>query len=186
MRKVQIILAGVGGQGILFASKLFSELGLRLGLNILGAETHGMSQRGGSVVAHLKLGDFQSPLIRSGAADVLYSFEKNETWRNLKFLKKGGVCYVNIPCEDRFDEKALKYLKDKEITLKEFDASKAALTMGSIMTANIVLIGYSLGTGLVPFHSGDLRDVLERISQKRYLEMNLKAFEVGFCEGKGG
>ncbi|MCK4556295.1 MAG: 2-oxoacid:acceptor oxidoreductase family protein, partial [Candidatus Aminicenantes bacterium] len=75
--KVQIVLAGIGGQGILFSSKIFSELGMKLGFDIMGSETHGMSQRGGSVIAHLKLGKFQSPVIRTGTADVLYSFEEN-------------------------------------------------------------------------------------------------------------
>ena len=74
--RTQMILAGVGGQGILFATKIFSELGLKIGLSVTGSETHGMSQRGGSVISHLKLGSFHSPLIRTGSADLLYSFDK--------------------------------------------------------------------------------------------------------------
>ena len=113
--KVQIVLAGIGGQGILFSSKIFSELGLKLGLDIMGSETHGMSQRGGSVTAHLKLGKFQSPVIRTGTADVLYSFEENETYRTLKFLRRGGVCFVNLEDPGRFDQKVLDYLKEKDL-----------------------------------------------------------------------
>ena len=96
-KRVQIIIAGIGGQGILFFSKIFSNLGLKLGLNVMGSETYGMSQRGGSVMTHLKLGDFQSPLVRTGAADFLYSLQGDETYRALKFLKEGGVCFVNLP-----------------------------------------------------------------------------------------
>ena len=114
--KVQIILAGIGGQGILFSSKIFSELGLKLGLDVIGSETHGMSQRGGSVIAHLKIGHFQSPMIRSGTADFLYSFEENETYRTLKFLRKGGVCFADLVSVDRLDIKVLNHLKDKEIS----------------------------------------------------------------------
>jgi len=182
--KVQIILAGIGGQGILFFSKIFSELGLNLGLNVVGSETHGMSQRGGSVIAHLKLGDFQSPMIRAGGADILYSLEENETYRTLKFLRRGGICFANLAALDQFDKKTLNYLRKKEITFKAYDASGKALEMGSIKATNIVLLGYSVGTGLVPFRYQDIRDVLELVSRKKDLKMNLKAFEAGFQEGQ--
>jgi len=139
--KAQVILAGVGGQGILFSSKIFSELGLKLGLRVLGSEIHGMSQRGGSVISHLKLGPFLSPLIRHGAADILYSFDKNETYRALRFIKNGGVCFVNLPSQERFHKKILDHLKTKQIVFRAFDASGEAIKTGSIRAANIVLIG---------------------------------------------
>jgi indolepyruvate ferredoxin oxidoreductase beta subunit len=181
---VQIILAGIGGQGILFSSKVFSELGLKMGLDVMGSETHGMSQRGGSVSAHLKLGKFQSPLIRKGAADILYSFEENETYRTLHFLKSGGMCFVNLENADQFNKSIMKFLKEKEITFRAYDATGAASKIGSIRSANIALIGYSAGTGLVPFKYEDLRSVLETFSRKKDLEINLNALEIGFREGK--
>ena len=182
--KAQIILAGIGGQGVLFSSKIFSDLGLKLGLDVMGSETHGMSQRGGSVIAHLKLGHFQSPMIRRGTADILFSFEENETYRALKFLRRGGTCFANLVSRDRFDSKVLDHLKKKEITFRAYDASGAASKIGSTLAANIMLIGYSVGTGLVPFTSADLKSVLERVSRKKNLEINLKALEIGFQEGK--
>ncbi|UCC41648.1 MAG: indolepyruvate oxidoreductase subunit beta [Candidatus Aminicenantes bacterium] len=184
MMKMQIILAGVGGQGILFSSRLFSELGLRLGLGIMGSETHGMSQRGGSVIAHLKLGDFQSPIIRRGTADILYSFEEDETYRTLKFLRRGSVCFANLVNADRFDRKVLNYLKGKDISFRAFDASGLASKIGSARSANIVLIGYSLGTGLVPFEYKDVKYVIGRVSRKKQLAINLKALEIGVQAGK--
>ncbi|MCK4263466.1 MAG: 2-oxoacid:acceptor oxidoreductase family protein, partial [Candidatus Aminicenantes bacterium] len=182
--KVQIILAGIGGQGILFSSRIFSELGLRLGLEVMGSETHGMSQRGGSVIAHVKLGGFQSPMIRAGTADILYSFEENETYRTLKYLKRGGICFANLESLSRFDNQIKNYLKEKEIAFRAYDASGEASKIGSIMSANIVLLGYSVGTGLVPFKYEDLKHVLELMSRKKNLKINLKAFEIGFQEGK--
>lgn len=182
--KTQIILAGIGGQGILFASKLFSEYGLKMGLDVRGSETHGMSQRGGSVIAHLKLGQFQSPLVRRGTADILYSFEENETYRTLKFLKSGSCCFANLVSEDRLDRNVLDYLKKKGINFRTYDASHKALKIGSILATNIVLIGFSVGTGLVPFQYQDLRVVLEQLSQKKNLAINLKALEIGFQEGR--
>jgi len=183
MIKTQIILAGIGGQGILFASRIFSELGLKLGLNVLGSETHGMSQRGGSVLAHLKLGDFHSPLIRTGAADILYSFAEEETYQSLKFLKNGGVCFVNLKDSKRFDPAILSYLKGKDIVFRAFDAGEAASQIGFVRSANIVLIGYSVGSGLVPYKCDDIKSVLESVSQPENLEMNLKAFEIGLRQG---
>ncbi len=168
----------------MFSSKIFSELGLKLGLDVMGSETHGMSQRGGSVIAHLKLGSFQSPMIRSGTADLLYSFEKNETYRTLNFLKKGGVCFADLADGDRIDGKVLNHLKEKEISFHPYDASGVAFKMGSIVSANIVLIGYSIGTGLAPFKYKDVKDVLELASKKKGLEANLKALDIGFREGK--
>jgi indolepyruvate ferredoxin oxidoreductase beta subunit len=177
---IQIVLAGVGGQGILFAAKIFSQLGLKLGLGVMGSETHGMSQRGGSVVAHLKLGAYQSPIIRAGTADILYSFEKNETYNNLKFLRRGGLCFVNLTSADRFDEKILHHLKNKDITFKAYDASGIALKMGFIRSANIALIGYSAGSGFLPFNSENFKGILESVSQKTTIKSNLKAFDTGF------
>lgn len=178
------MLAGVGGQGILFASRIFSQLGLKLGMEIMGSEAHGMSQRGGSVVAHVKMGNFHSPMIRIGTADILYSFEKNETYKNLKFLKNGGVCFINCPVGDSVDSEVLEYLKQKKITVSQYDAASAALKLRSIMTTNIVLIGYSVGTGLVPFSLDNLEDVLRSGSREKNLESNLKALEEGFRAGK--
>ena len=178
---LQIILAGIGGQGILFSSKVFSELGLLMGLDIMGSETHGMSQRGGSVIAHLKLGKFHSPLVRKGAADFLYSFEVNETYRTLRFLKSGGACFVNLVSVNQFNQSILKLLKENKITVKTFDVGSK---IGSIRSANIALIGYSVGTGLVPFKYKDLRSVIELVSRKENLKANLKALDAGFQEGK--
>jgi len=181
--KTQIVFAGVGGQGIVFASRIFSELGLKLGLNVMGSETHGMSQRGGSVVAHLKLGDFYGPIIREGTADILYSFEETETYRALKFLRRGGRCFANLEDVGRFGQKILDHLRDKEILFRAFDASGEASAIGSVKSANIVLIGYSVGTRLVPFKGNDISSVLEAVSRKENLEMNLKAFEAGVRQG---
>jgi indolepyruvate ferredoxin oxidoreductase beta subunit len=182
--KAQIVLAGVGGQGILFASRIFSELGLKLGLNVFGSETHGMSQRGGSVVAHLKLGNFYGPIIRQGTADILYSFDKKETYKTLRFLKDAGICFANLEDVGRFDQKVLNHLKNKKIIFKAFDANRAASKIGLVRSANIVLIGYSVGTGLVPFKHDDMISVLEKVSRERDIKMNLKVFEMGYQKGK--
>ena len=75
---VQMIISGVGGQGVLLVTRIFSEFALRQGFPIIGSEDHGMSQRGGSVLTHLKIGPFNSPLVKKGGADILLSLEKDE------------------------------------------------------------------------------------------------------------
>jgi len=182
--KTQIILAGVGGQGVLFASRVFSELALKLGLEATGAETHGMSQRGGSVVAHIKLGGFKSPLVRGGTADILYSLEEKETYKNLHFLKSGGACFANMPDGDRFDKKILDHLKTKNIVFYPFDANGIAMELGSVRASNICLLGYSIGTGFTPFRYADLKDVLRSLSRKADVALNLKIFDTGVELGK--
>ena len=181
---IQIVLAGIGGQGILFASRFFSELGLKIGVDVMGSETHGMSQRGGSVVAHVKLGVYMSPMIMSGAADLLYSFHEMETYKNLRFLRPGGLCFVNLADAGRFNAKIIAHLKNKGITFKAYDASSLALKMGSMRSANIALIGYSAGTGVLPFQHKDLKSVLQSLSRRIDLENNLAAFQTGFLAGQ--
>jgi indolepyruvate ferredoxin oxidoreductase beta subunit len=182
--KIQIILAGIGGQGILFTSRIFSELGLRLGINVMGSETHGMSQRGGSVIAHLKLGEFQSPLIRTGAADFLYSLDTFETYRALKFLKTGGICFANGVSSDRLDGEVMDFMRENKMTFVVHDAGCTAAEIGSARAANVALIGYSLGTGLAPFAFDDVRTVLESVSKEAQAALNVKAFNSGYRLGK--
>ena len=75
---VKLILAGIGGQGVVFATRLLAQTAAAMGMPVLASETHGMSQRGGSVLAHLKLGGTESPLIRRGTADILLAFDRDE------------------------------------------------------------------------------------------------------------
>ncbi len=144
-----------------------------------------MSQRGGSVMTHLKLGDFQSPLVRTYASDFLYSLQGDETYRALKFLKEGGVCFVNLPSLEKFDTKVLDYLKKKKTRVLAFDASQEALKHGSILSTNIALLGYSVGTGLVPFKHDETKSVLESLSGEKNIAANRNVYEAGYKAGKG-
>ena len=105
MKTINYVLTGLGGQGILFMTKILATTALNKGYNILGAETHGMAQRGGSVVSHLKIGDAKSSLIRAGAADFLVSMDESEAYRYLPYLKKGGKLFTNAPTDSFPDKK---------------------------------------------------------------------------------
>jgi len=176
---LKLILSGIGGQGVLFATSVFSETALALGYDVLGSETHGMSQRGGSVISHLKIGAYESPLVRQGTADVLMAFDEEEAYRTLAFLKRGGLCFVNSAVGDFWDEGVKGYLTKTGIVAHSYPADEVALSMGSARSANLVLIGSALSVTGLPFEAEQIRGTIERISPPRFRELNLGAFEAG-------
>ena len=183
--KVQIILAGVGGQGVLFATRVFSQLATAKGFPVIGSETHGMSQRGGSVISHLKVGPFNSPLIGTGAADILYSFEKNESYRSLHFLKgSNGLCFINAPDETFMDPGITTYLKKRRTGFYVLHADAIAQELGSPLSSNLVLIAFSSAHPSFPFAYDDIRETVKTMSPSRFRETNLSVLERGYGEGK--
>jgi indolepyruvate ferredoxin oxidoreductase beta subunit len=176
---LKLILSGIGGQGVLFATSIFSETALGLGHDVLGSETHGMSQRGGSVISHLKIGAYESPLVRQGTADVLVAFDEFEAYRTLAFLKRGGLCFVNSARGDFPDEGVKGYLTKNGIAAHSYPADEVALSLGSARSANLVLIGRALSIPGLPFEPEQITETIERISPPRFKELNLRAFEAG-------
>ncbi len=188
--KVQIILAGVGGQGVLFATRVFAQMAMANGFPVIGSETHGMSQRGGSVISHLKVGQFNSPLIGTGTADIVYSFEKNESYRSLHFLKaatekgQGGLCFINAPDEGFMEAQIATYLKERGAGVYVLAADAIARELGSPLSANLVLIGFSSPHPSFPFQYDDLKETVRTVSPSRFREANLAVLERGYQEGK--
>ena len=187
---IQMIMSGVGGQGVLLLTRVFSEVALKEGYPIIGSEDHGMSQRGGSVITHLKIGDFDSPLVKKGGADILLSLEKNEAYKTLHYLKPstnghdGGLCFINAPDPDYMNPEIKTYLKEKGIETYIVGADQLAREMGSVQSANIVLIGFASAHPRFPFPHEKLREVIERVSAQKFREVSLKIFEKGFLEGR--
>ncbi len=180
----QMILAGVGGQGILFSTRLLAEAAMQDGLGVIGSETHGMSQRGGSVVSHLKAGGYSSPLVRAGTADAVISFQADEAYRNLRFLRpeddgrKGGALFVNAPAG--FPVKPVAdLLSGAGIPWTTVDASSAALRLGSPLVSNLVVLGCAAGTSSFPFNLDQLIASIEAISPARFRDLNLEALREG-------
>ena len=91
----KLIIAGIGGQGVIYATKVLSQAALMRGERVMASENHGMSQRGGSVMSYVKMGGSDAPLIRRGTADALIAFDRVEAIRNLPFLRAGGSVFVN-------------------------------------------------------------------------------------------
>lgn len=188
--RIQMIIAGVGGQGVLFATRIFSEMALAEGYTLIGSETHGMSQRGGSVITHLKIGEFDSPLVRKGTADIVFSLEQNEAYKTLAFLrsgsdsKEGGLCFVNAPDATSTNKKIKAYLKEKRIEMHVFGADQVARQMGSIRSANIALIGFACAHPRVPFLPEKIRAIVGRISPPQFRDVSLKIFDKSLSEGR--
>jgi len=179
MNPLNMLFAGVGGQGILFASKIFFEAALSRGMKVLGAETHGMSQRGGSVVSHFKMGDYTSSMVIPGTADILVALERTEGLRNLDFLRSGGIYLVNAPDLSHMPDSAREYLDRIGADVHFFDADSHALEKKKQLTANLYLIGYLTSLEEVPFGFEELVQTVKSLSKPAFVDDNLQAMKTG-------
>jgi indolepyruvate ferredoxin oxidoreductase beta subunit len=174
-----ILLAGIGGQGVLFAHQLLAECAIAQGLNVTGAETHGMSQRGGSVVSHLKIGNMSAPLIRQGTADLILAFDATEAYRNLSFIRGGGTVIVNYPRNDFPSEQVSEQLRNVNAGMRVLDADGIAKRLGRVSAANVALLGFASTCAGFPLLREVLRETLTRVVRPQSLETNLQAFDEG-------
>jgi len=187
---IQMIISGVGGQGVLLVTRIFAAFALREGYPLIGSEDHGMSQRGGSVMTHLKIGNFDSPIVKRGSADILLSLEKNEAYKTLYYLKPslngrdGGLCFINAPDPNYMNPDIQSYLKEKGIQTYVFGADQLAKEMGSVQSANIALIGFASAHPRFPFPQDKLREAIEQVTAQKFREVSLKIFEKAFLEGQ--
>lgn len=172
----RIVLAGLGGQGVIFATRLIAQAAIRLGWPVVGTETHGMSQRGGSVLSHLKLSHTESPVIRRGTADVLLAFERDEAVRALPFLRAGGVCVVNS--EDGLGYDLDGDLAEASIVVHSLPATSMALAHGSASLINVIVIGFACGQECLPLPEEALRGAIADLAASQR-ERNLRAFAAG-------
>jgi indolepyruvate ferredoxin oxidoreductase beta subunit len=183
--KLQIVIAGIGGQGVLFAANIFIRLAQQRGLPMLGSETHGMSQRGGSVTAHIKIGDFKSPLIGEGNADILMSFDAAEAHRNLAFLRPanrdgGAFCIVNVTGGGIFpNPKVAEELCRLGTRIHTCNADQEATNIGNIRAANLVFLGFSANLPDFPFSAAEIADAVSSISPPNQKKANREAFSAG-------
>lgn len=188
MTKTNILIVGVGGQGTLLASVLLGNLALDKDYDVKLSEVHGMAQRGGSVVTHVKISEdgVNSPLIEEGDADVIIAFEELEAYRWLPYLKKGGTMYVNtqqwlpmpvVMGAAKYPENIMGTLEANAAKVKAFDALKIAEECGSVKAVNVVLLGAASND--LPFEEAAWIKVIEENVKPKFVELNKKAFELG-------
>lgn len=188
MNKSNILIVGVGGQGTLLASVLLGNLALEKGYDVKLSEVHGMAQRGGSVVTHVKISEdtVNSPLIEQGDADIIIAFEELEAYRWLPYLKKGGTMYVNtqqilpmpvIMGQAEYPDNIMETLQKQAGTVKAFDALEIAERCGSVKAVNVVLLGAASRD--LPFDEAAWIKVIEENIKPKFVELNKSAFEEG-------
>ncbi len=182
-----IMIVGVGGQGSLLASKLLGHLLLSRGYDVKVSEVHGMSQRGGSVVTYVRYGSrVASPIIDKGEADFIVSFEPLEAARWLAFLKKDGQIVTNTRQIDPmpvitgaavYPEKLVEKIREKGIKIDAMDCLDIAQKAGSAKAVNLVLLGRL--SHYFDFSKDDWMNSLRACVPEKFLELNIKAFEMG-------
>jgi len=185
---LNILLVGVGGQGTILASKVLAEVAMQLGLAVKMSEIHGMAQRGGSVITHVKLGDeIFSPLVEKGEADVIVAFEQLEALRWLEYLRPGGQVIVNtqviepVPViigKAKYPQDIIDNIKVKNPTVSALDALEIATECGNAKVSNIVMIG--MLAKKLTFPKNLWLQALNKVVPARLLEINVLAFERGY------
>ncbi|MDX9871414.1 MAG: indolepyruvate oxidoreductase subunit beta [Clostridia bacterium] len=188
MREKNILLVGVGGQGAILASKVLAEVALKSGLDVKMSEIHGMAQRGGSVVTHVKMSDkVHSPLVEKGEADVILAFEQLEALRWLEYLKPQGEVIVSLQVMEpvpvilgkaEYPQGIVDLLYSKVDRVTAVDALAIATECGNAKASNVVMMGVlaqKLG-----FPQESWLASLKEIVPEKLLAVNLKAFEKGY------
>ncbi len=182
-----IMIVGVGGQGTLLASRILGNTVIGEGYDVKISEVHGMSQRGGSVVTYVKYGDkVYSPIIDEGEADIILAFELLEAYRSLPYLKKGGKIIVNSQQIDPMPviTGMAKYPEDIADKISQMadatviDALSKAQTAGNTKAVNVVLIGVLAAKSEIPYEKWV--ETIKTTVPEKFLEVNLKAFDLGY------
>ncbi len=183
-----IMIVGVGGQGTLLTSRILGNLAVRGGYDVKLSEVHGMAQRGGSVVTFVRYGEqVAEPIVEEGQADVLIAFERLEALRYLHFLKEDGVVIVNdwridpitvVTGAAAYPEGILDMLGEARRTIV-VEATKTAKEMGAPRAFNVVVLGAA--ARYVGFGKEDWLKVIEETVPPKTVEVNLRAFEAGYC-----
>lgn len=180
--KANIIIVGVGGQGILLTSKILGYLALKMGDDVKVSEVHGMSQRGGSVITHVRIGEnVPSPLVTPGEADMVIAFEWLEALRSEFYLRQGGAMIANthrmLPMPVIMGKAAYPEQTIDGHPLYALDAQELAERCGSVRAVNIVLLGVL--SQLLPWPAEAYEEAVAACVKPATLAVNLAAFRAG-------
>lgn len=184
------LLCGVGGQGVVLASRLIAFAAMEQGDQVRTTETIGMAQRGGSVVSHVRMGEeIHSPQIPAGTADVLIAFEPGEAVRCLSYLKKSGVVITDsrivkpvtasLGDSGYNGEEMLEYLRQHTGRLIVIDGEKICRAAGSAKVLNVALLGAAAGSGALGISPEEMEEAVRKNVKEKFVEMNLQALKLG-------
>lgn len=191
MKRLNLLIVGVGGQGTLLASRILGTVALKMNFDVKVSEVHGMSQRGGSVVTYVKFGEkVYSPLIEKGEADLIIAFEELEALRWIDYLIKDGKMIINeqeinpmpvIIGKAKYPENIIATLEASH-NIFSLDALKIARECGTIKAVNIVLLGVM--AKLTGIDKQIFLDAIHEVVPAKVVEVNVKAFEEGYSYHK--
>ena len=176
----QVIISGVGGQGVLFVTRLLAEAAINKGLPVFTSETHGMAQRGGTVLSHFKVGDFSSPLIRPLQADILILLKSENIKQHASFLKSAGWAVSNGTGNVE---------NGSSLSVATVDADALAQKIQNTKAVNLIVLGFALAIAEKATADDklfcsveDIKDVLKNRFGKnqKMLGASLKALEAGY------
>lgn len=187
--KVNIVLTGVGGHGVITAANILGKAAINANVNIYASEIHGMAQRGGSVICTVRLGDVSSPLVSSGKADAIISTEPIEALRYINYANKFTKVVTDINAVIPYTasvggEKYPDLLEvftelESKVKLHKINALQIAIDSGAIITKNIVLLGALSALDILPFDYNILLNTIIDNVPKKYKLINEKAFKGG-------
>lgn len=192
--KINLIISGVGGQGVITLGMLISQTAISQGENVIMSEIHGLAQRGGSVSVDVRIGDFRAPIIPTGDADLVIGMEPLEGERVLDRAGKGTRVIVStekmVPVslsmkhEEYPDVTGIISSLSKDFEVKQIDAVSIAKEAGNYKSANVAILGFAIGTGWLPLKEQTVREELKKIFSGKALQINLKALDLGLQEAR--
>lgn len=176
-----MVFGGVGGQGILLASEIIARAAMKKGYHVMMAETHGMAQRGGSVVSHVRLGDVYGALVPEGQGDLVVGFECMEAYRQIHFLKEGGKILINdhkikpvtLDTYPELDHDLSAY------TVLRVSATEIAKGLGNVIVTNMVMLGAMSRFADLPVTEHELLEALEESIPPAFKDIDVRAFRLG-------
>jgi indolepyruvate ferredoxin oxidoreductase beta subunit len=187
--KLDIVFSGVGGQGVVVLSDIYCEAAMLEGFDVAKAEIHGMAQRGGSIVAFARIGEkVEAPLIETSRADAIVGFEILETARSLPMLKKSGSVIVNmkliqpscVPQGIKLKSQGeLMALLRSNALVHEVDGIGIAEKLGNMLVVNTVLLGALSALPEIPLKVESFQQAIAGRLKEKYINLNLKAFQLG-------
>lgn len=184
------LLCGVGGQGVVLASRLIAYAAMEQGDFVRTTETIGMAQRGGSVVSHVRAGEeVHSPLIPAGGADVILAFEPGEAVRCLPYLKEGGLVITNsrivkpvtasLGGSSYNGDEMLDYLEKKAGRVIVVDGDEICRMAGSPKVLNTALLGAAAKSGALGISMDEMLEAVRKNVKEKYIALNEKAMKLG-------
>ena len=188
MRNTAIMIVGVGGQGTRLTSRILGDVALSTGADVKVSEVHGMSQRGGSVVTYVRMGDkVYSPVIEKNEADILLCFEQLEALRWIDYAKKDAAIIINTQRIDpmpviigraTYPERIIDKIKDEYSNVLAVPAMDLAKACGNIKSVNVVMIGVMAKKTETP--KDVWLDAIRKTVKSQFVELNIKAFNKGY------